>query len=119
MRLLPKLAIAVLVLGGVGAAGFWFLTRPVRLDPTVVAGLAPGDASRGERMFWAGGCTSCHAPPKSEGEAQLQLAGGVELKTPFGTFVAPNISQTCWLQSTMPRLRDSTSPTGAMLKARR
>jgi mono/diheme cytochrome c family protein len=44
-------------------------------------------------MFWAGGCSSCHARPKSEGEKRLELAGGVELKTPFGVFVAPNISQ--------------------------
>lgn len=43
-------------------------------------------------MFWAGGCTSCHARPKSEGDARLELAGGLELDTPFGIFVAPNIS---------------------------
>jgi mono/diheme cytochrome c family protein len=58
-----------------------------------VAALGPGDAAKGERIFWAGGCASCHAPPKSAGPAQLELVGGVELKTPFGTFVAPNISQ--------------------------
>ena len=51
-----------------------------------------GDAARGERIFHAGGCTSCHARPKSKGAAQLELAGGLELKTPFGTFVPPNIS---------------------------
>ena len=53
---------------------------------------APAMPARGERIFCAGGCTSCHARPKSEGEAQLELAGGLELKTPFGTFVPPNIS---------------------------
>ncbi|TIT48019.1 MAG: c-type cytochrome, partial [Mesorhizobium sp.] len=45
------------------------------------------------RIFYAGGCTSCHAKPGSQGDARLQLVGGLELKTPFGTFVPPNISQ--------------------------
>lgn len=93
MKAAAKLAIAVLVLGGVAAAGFWVLTAPRRLDPQAVTQLPPGDATRGERIFWAGGCTSCHAKPKSQGDALLQLAGGVELTTEFGTFVAPNISQ--------------------------
>ena len=60
--------------------------------PQTVAALGTGDAARGERIFWAGGCTSCHSRPKSEGDARLELAGGLELKTPFGTFVPPNIS---------------------------
>jgi mono/diheme cytochrome c family protein len=92
MGALRKLAGAALALGGLGAAAFWFMTAPVRLDAEAVAALGTGDAARGERIFWAGGCTSCHSRPKSEGEARLELAGGLELKTPFGTFVAPNIS---------------------------
>lgn len=93
MGLIRKLAGAVIVLGGLGAAGFWYISAPQRLSAEQVAALGTGDATRGERMFWAGGCTSCHARPKSEGPARLELAGGVELKTQFGTFVAPNISQ--------------------------
>jgi mono/diheme cytochrome c family protein len=54
--------------------------------------LGTGDAGRGERIFWAGGCASCHAGPGAEGDALLQLAGGRELETQFGTFVPPNIS---------------------------
>lgn len=84
---------AALLLGIAGGAAFWLLTSPDRLDAGEVAALGTGDAVRGERIFNAGGCSSCHARPKSEGEARLQLAGGVELNTPFGTFVAPNISQ--------------------------
>jgi mono/diheme cytochrome c family protein len=80
------------VLGGIGAAAFWFLTEPKRLDAATLAELVAGDATRGERIFWAGGCTSCHARPKSEGDARLELAGGLQLNTPFGTFVPPNIS---------------------------
>lgn len=92
MSVLKKLAGTALVLGCAGAGLFWFLTMPVRLDGAAVAAVGPGDAARGERIFWAGGCASCHSVPKSEGEALLHLAGGLELKTPFGTFVPPNIS---------------------------
>lgn len=93
MPLLKKLIGAALVLGGVGAVAGWFLSAPVKLDAQTLAELGAGDATRGKRIFYAGGCTSCHARPKSEGEARLELVGGLELKTPFGTFVPPNISQ--------------------------
>ncbi|MER8416047.1 cytochrome c [Mesorhizobium sp. M1329] len=93
MRLLKKLVGAALVLGGAAAIAGWFLSAPVRLDAATLAELGPGDAARGKRIFYAGGCTSCHAKPGSQGDARLQLVGGLELKTPFGTFVPPNISQ--------------------------
>ncbi|MER9864221.1 cytochrome c [Mesorhizobium sp. M0185] len=93
MRLLKKLVGAALVLGGAAAIAGWFLSAPVRLGAATLAELGPGDAARGKRIFYAGGCTSCHAKPGSQGDARLQLAGGLELKTPFGTFVPPNISQ--------------------------
>jgi mono/diheme cytochrome c family protein len=54
--------------------------------------LPEGDAERGERIFWASGCASCHAREGARGEDMLELAGGLELETDFGTFVAPNIS---------------------------
>ncbi|MER9675710.1 cytochrome c [Mesorhizobium sp. M0208] len=93
MRLLKKLVGAARVLGGAAAIAGWFLSAPVRLDAATLAELGPGDAARGKRIFYAGGCTSCHAKPGSQGDARLQLVGGLELKTPFGTFVPPNISQ--------------------------
>ncbi len=92
MGLGAKLGVAILLLGGVGAVALWYLSAPARLDAETVAALGKGDATRGERIFWIGGCTSCHARPKSEGDARFELAGGLALKTPFGTFVAPNIS---------------------------
>ena len=92
MALARKLAAAAVALVAVGAAAFWILTVPKRLSAEQVAALSAGDAKRGERIFNVGGCTSCHARPKSQGEARLQLAGGLELNTAFGTFVAPNIS---------------------------
>ncbi|WP_217576122.1 cytochrome c [Mesorhizobium sp. GbtcB19] len=93
MAWLKKLVGAAIVLGGAAAAAGWVLSAPVRLDTGAVAQLGPGDAAKGKRIFYAGGCTSCHAKPGSQGDARLQLTGGLELKTPFGTFVPPNISQ--------------------------
>ncbi|TPN14810.1 c-type cytochrome [Mesorhizobium sp. B2-1-3] len=93
MAWLRKFVCAALVLGGVGAVAAWTLSAPVKLDAETMAKLAPGDAARGKRIFDAGGCTSCHAKPGSKGDERLELVGGLELKTPFGTFVPPNISQ--------------------------
>lgn len=86
-----KLLTFLIALGVVaGAAGLW-LTRPDRLPGTALAGVS-GEAGRGEQLFWAGGCVSCHAAPGAEGEDKLILAGGMRLESPFGTFVSPNIS---------------------------
>ncbi|QDZ01082.1 c-type cytochrome [Nitratireductor mangrovi] len=92
MSTIGRLALALVVFGAAGGLLFWFLTGPNRLPQQTIAALPAGDAVRGERIFWAGGCTSCHARPKAEGDAVLELAGGLRLETPFGTFVAPNIS---------------------------
>jgi mono/diheme cytochrome c family protein len=71
---------------------FVYLTWPERLGADSAAVLADGDAGRGERIFYAGGCASCHAAPGANGDAMLKLGGGLALVTPFGTFHAPNIS---------------------------
>lgn len=82
-------ALAALGLLGLGAA--WVLTAPERVDPELLADLV-GDADRGETVFWAGGCASCHAVPQAAGEDRLILAGGQAFPSEFGTFRAPNIS---------------------------
>ncbi|MEM8631886.1 MAG: cytochrome c [Pseudomonadota bacterium] len=81
----------IAVLAVVGIAVFWFVTTPERLPDTALDGIT-GDPVRGELVFWAGGCASCHAAPGSEGDEKLVLAGGERFPSPFGTFVAPNIS---------------------------
>lgn len=43
--------------------------------------------TRGEYIFNMGGCASCHTTKKGQ-----PLAGGLEMETPFGTFVTPNIT---------------------------
>jgi mono/diheme cytochrome c family protein len=86
-RLLALLVVVVLA----GAAIGWTLTAPERLPEAALAGLS-GEAVRGERIFWAGGCVSCHSAEGAEGEAQLMLSGGRRFPSDFGTFLAPNIS---------------------------
>jgi mono/diheme cytochrome c family protein len=80
----------VLVAVGIGAAGL-FITRPKASEPPGLTELA-GDPVNGERVFWAGGCASCHAAPGATGDARLIMSGGLRLPTEFGTFVVPNIS---------------------------
>ncbi|NNE87350.1 MAG: c-type cytochrome [Silicimonas sp.] len=72
----------------VAAIGLW-VTRPQTVAAERLASLTP-DVQNGETVFWAAGCASCH---KAEGSTDsLTLPGGLHFKTPFGTFVAPNIS---------------------------
>ena len=82
----------ILAIAGVAFAGFWLLTIPHRLPDTAIAAEARGVAARGERMFWAGGCASCHAAAGAKGGDRFRLGGGAPLKTAFGAFHAPNIS---------------------------
>jgi len=82
-------ALKWLAAAGILAAAMFWATLPRSLPPEALAGLT-GDPGRGERIFWAAGCASCHAAP--DGEDPLVLAGGERLESDFGTFVAPNIS---------------------------
>ena len=72
-----------------GASGFVLLTAP---QPLETVAFAEADAANGETVFWASGCASCHAADDAKGAEKLRLGGGHRLETPFGTFVAPNIS---------------------------
>ncbi|WP_424969591.1 c-type cytochrome [Dinoroseobacter sp. S76] len=80
-----------LLLVAAGVSLGLFLTRATLLDETAMAGLS-GDAVAGEAVFHAAGCASCHAAPGAKGEDRLVLAGGQRFASPFGTFIAPNIS---------------------------
>jgi len=87
MRIIP--ALAILALGGASFA--WWITGPTPLPSSTFDGIT-GDPARGELVFTAAGCASCHMAPGAEGEAELVLAGGQRFPSDFGTFVAPNIS---------------------------
>lgn len=80
------------LLGAAGFGAFLFITAPQGQDPTVWADLGEPDLAHGREVFFAGGCTSCHAPAGATGDARLVLSGGAPLKSDFGTFHAPNIS---------------------------
>lgn len=81
---------SVALLAALAAAGvYWWLSAPV----VAAAGTAPArapDLANGQVIFNAGGCASCHAVPDQPD--RLRLGGGLAIKSPFGTFYAPNIS---------------------------
>ena len=86
-KLLKLLVLAAVVAAGIG----WFVTAPSALPNDAFDGVS-GDPARGETVFTAAGCASCHMAPGAEDEAKLVLAGGQRFPSPFGTFLAPNIS---------------------------
>ncbi|MCK7612772.1 cytochrome c [Roseibium sediminicola] len=89
---MKKAIIVILLLGVIAAVAGWGFSAPTRLSESQAATLDEGDPAKGELVFWAGGCASCHAAKGAKGEDLLKLGGGLRLETPFGTFVAPNIS---------------------------
>lgn len=82
---------AGLVGAAVVAAGL-YVTRPVPLAANTLDGLT-GDATAGAIVFAASGCASCHLAPGVDSGPAPALPGGRKFASPFGTFVAPNISQ--------------------------
>lgn len=89
LRWLIKLAVIAAV---PAAAIFWYLTSPDFLPDDVLTNIENGDATKGELVFYAGGCGSCHAEKGAKKEKKKLLGGRHPLHTPFGTFYAPNIS---------------------------
>jgi len=65
----------------------------MKIPPPITSPYAP-DVANGRTMFDIGGCASCHATPADDPEKvdRTKLGGGLPLKSPFGTFYAPNIS---------------------------
>ena len=51
-----------------------------------------GSLRKGEYVFNASGCASCHSSPDTTQEEKLVLIGGRAFPSPFGTFYAPNFS---------------------------
>ena len=87
--MLRKILVFIVVFAVVGLAAFWFLTIPQTVPASALPAHTP-DLANGRTMLFAGGCPACHATP--EQDDRTKLGGGVALKTPFGTFYAPNIS---------------------------
>ncbi len=75
-----------------GAAIFWILSEPQRLEPEA---LPPhvADLANGKLMYTAGGCINCHRPGKDQAAADPDLpSGGLPLKTPIGILYPPNLT---------------------------
>jgi len=87
--MLRKLFILAVVAAVLGLGVFWALTIPATVPASALPQRAP-NLENGRTMFYAGGCTSCHATPNQDDKTRL--GGGLGLKSPFGTFYAPNIS---------------------------
>ncbi|MDH3621250.1 MAG: cytochrome c [Gammaproteobacteria bacterium] len=85
----------VVALLAIAVVAVWWITAPSTLSVSDLPELSP-DPVAGERIFWAGGCASCHATPvdgkRARGEDKLILGGGMELPSPYGVFRVPNIS---------------------------
>jgi mono/diheme cytochrome c family protein len=77
---------------GVGAATFFFLTRARPLDATALPDHAP-DVARGQVLYNAGSCGSCHKAADGEPGADEGLpTGSAALATPIGTFYPGNLT---------------------------
>jgi len=84
--------VSVAAIGAASLTAAWFITAPVPASSRLPAGTfdRTGDPARGQLVFAAGDCASCHASPGQSD--RLRLGGGLALASPFGTFRAPNIS---------------------------
>ena len=87
--MLRKLVIVAVIAALLGLGAFWVLTIPGTVPASALGPRSP-DLANGKTVFFAGGCASCHATP--EQDDKTRLGGGLALKSPFGTFHAPNIS---------------------------
>ncbi|MGE0563846.1 MAG: cytochrome c [Pseudolabrys sp.] len=87
--MLRKLILLAIAAAFVGAVVFWFVTIPATVPASALGSHTP-NLDNGKEMFNAGGCASCHAVPDQND--RTNLAGGLGLHSPFGTFYVPNIS---------------------------
>jgi mono/diheme cytochrome c family protein len=87
--MLRKLVLLLIGVAILGLVAFWALTIPGTVPASALGPHTP-NLDNGRTMFFAGGCASCHATPGQDDK--MRLGGGLGLKSPFGTFYAPNIS---------------------------
>ena len=86
----PRLLILAALV--VGAAILVWLMLPSRTAVKIPAGVSSanaGMAERGAYLVRAAGCVSCHWDRKNGGQP---FAGGLAIRSPFGTFYSPNIT---------------------------
>src|SRR5882724_7923363 len=88
--MLLRVLIVVIVLAVVGAGVGLFITRPQTLPAAELAAGYKPDLANGKIVFNVGNCSACHMTPGQDD--RTQLAGGLKMVSPFGTFFTPNIS---------------------------
>ncbi len=91
MRKFLQGLISLTAIGATSFAILYWMVLPLMgaaQAPPDLSGLT-GSAKRGAYVAAASGCLACHTDKKKGGKP---FAGGHALKTPFGTFYAPNIT---------------------------
>ena len=84
---MKKIATVFGVIGVIGlVVNFWLFASPAVSEAEIPT--SPEAVERGEYLFIAGGCISCH---KNEDSPETP-SGGYAIETDFGTFYAPNIT---------------------------
>ncbi|MBC6440239.1 MAG: cytochrome c [Rhodospirillales bacterium] len=94
MPLLKRLVPACCVAGAVAASValvLWIAATP-RVLTAADLPVHEADPGHGRLVYHAAGCNACHATPDARGDDKQILAGGHRLESPYGVFVAPNIS---------------------------
>ncbi len=86
-----RLLILLILFVASGFGVYWLATAPETLDTAELAAVS-GNPARGEFVFNAAGCASCHKAKDADADARLVLSGGQSFPSPFGNFSAPNIS---------------------------
>ncbi|WP_296060100.1 cytochrome c [uncultured Amphritea sp.] len=85
---MKKTLLYTVTLTALTATAWISLPLSANIDKTQINAKA-GNVARGAYLARASGCIACHTNVEAGGPA---LAGGAPLKTPFGTFYAPNLT---------------------------
>ena len=100
----------------VALGGFYYATAPSMQSEDIVP---VADPQNGEYIYFASGCGGCHSAPDTEEDFNNILSGGQKFPSPFGTFVAPNVSMDVeygignWSQADFVRaVRQGVAPDG-------
>lgn len=88
---MKRFLVVLYVITVIGVCAFFWITRVNTLPSDALDGLT-ADVVRGETVFHASGCASCHIAPGAESTNAPLLVGGQRFPSDFGTFIAPNIS---------------------------
>lgn len=82
-----KIALAVVAVGVAGALAFAWQPAIAPVAPVALAALDQGAVARGARIVALGDCMVCHTA-----KGGTPFAGGLALRTPFGTLYTTNIT---------------------------